>query len=105
MVTSHCTTLCGWAGSVSVEKMGQGEVGVVIHRVTCTSWLLGLYLRVMDGTGWATSRPDCMDRLRKHYSHLVDGWFLASRLIACSIMSGYTVEPLFKDTSEIRTPH
>ena len=29
--------------------------------------------RVMVGTGWATSHPDCIDRLRKHYSHLVAG--------------------------------
>ena len=28
--------------------------------------------RAMVGTGWATSHPDCMDRLRKHYSHLVE---------------------------------
>ena len=30
-------------------------------------------------TGWATPRPDCMDRLRKHYSHLVGSWFLARK--------------------------
>ena len=35
--------------------------------------------RAMVGTGWATSHPDCMDRLRKHYSHLVGGWFLARK--------------------------
>ena len=35
--------------------------------------------RAMVGTGWATSCPDCMDRLRKHYSHLVGGWFLARK--------------------------
>ena len=23
--------------------------------------------------GWATSHPDCMDRLREHYSHFVGG--------------------------------
>ena len=27
----------------------------------------------------ATPYPDCMDRLRKHYSHLAEGWFLASK--------------------------
>ena len=37
------------------------------------------YERAMVGTGWATSRPDCMDRLRKHYSHFSGGWFLASK--------------------------
>ena len=29
--------------------------------------------RAMVGTGWATSRPDCVDRLTKHYSRLVGG--------------------------------
>ena len=35
--------------------------------------------RAVVGTEWATSHPDCMERLRKHYSHLVEGWFLASK--------------------------
>ena len=35
--------------------------------------------RGMVGTGWTTSRPDCMDRLRKHYFRLVEGWFLARK--------------------------
>ena len=49
--------------------------------VTCTWWLLGLigYERAMVGTGWATSHPDCMDRLRRYYSHLVEGWFPAKK--------------------------
>ena len=29
--------------------------------------------KAMVGTRWATPRPDCMDRLRKHYSHLAEG--------------------------------
>ena len=33
----------------------------------------------MVGTGRATPRPDYMDRLRKHYSHLAEGWFLARK--------------------------
>ena len=37
--------------------------------------------RVMVGTRWATPHPDCMDRLRKHYSHLVGGWFLARKAV------------------------
>ena len=40
---------------------------------------MGCFERAMVGTRWATTRPDCMDRLRKHYSHLVDGWFLARK--------------------------
>ena len=35
--------------------------------------------RGMVGTELATSRPDCMDRLRKPYTHLVEGCFLARK--------------------------
>ena len=35
--------------------------------------------RAMVGTGWAISCPDCMNRLRKHYYHLVEGWFMARK--------------------------
>ena len=35
--------------------------------------------KAMVGTWRSTPRPDCMDRLRKHYSHLVEGWFLARK--------------------------
>ena len=35
--------------------------------------------KAMVGTRRATPRSDCMDRLRKHYSHLVEGWFLARK--------------------------
>ena len=34
--------------------------------------------RTMVGTGWANSRPGCMSTLRKCYSHLSGGSFLAS---------------------------
>ena len=33
------------AGSVSAERVGQGEVGGVTGRVLCTWWLLGLALK------------------------------------------------------------
>ena len=33
--------------------------------------------KAMVGTQRATPCPDCMDRLRKYYSHLAEGWFLA----------------------------
>ena len=33
----------------------------------------------MAGTRWANSHPGCMDRHRKHYSHLVGGSFLAGK--------------------------
>ena len=42
----------------------QGAVHMLAARLGCE--------RAMVGTGWATSHPDCMDRLRKHYSHLVE---------------------------------
>ena len=35
--------------------------------------------KAMVGTRWATPHPDCMDRLRKHYSHLAEGWYLARK--------------------------
>ena len=35
--------------------------------------------KAMVGTRWATPHSDCMDRLRKHYSHLAEGWFLARK--------------------------
>ena len=49
----------------------QGAVHMVAVR-------LGLEKAVI-GTGRATPCPDCMDRLRKHYSHLAEGWFLARK--------------------------
>ena len=35
--------------------------------------------RAMVGTGWANFRPGCINRLRKHYSYLVEGLFLAGK--------------------------
>ena len=35
--------------------------------------------KAMVGTRRATPCSDCMDRLRKHYSHLPEGWFLARK--------------------------
>ena len=65
--------MCLRASSVSAERVGQGEVGGVICRVLCTWWLLGLALK----RPWLV--PDCMGRLRKHYSYLAEGWFLARK--------------------------
>ena len=44
---------------------------MVAARLCCKS--------AMVGTGWANSCPGCMDRLRKRYSHLVGGSFLAGK--------------------------
>ena len=48
-------------------KGGTGGGGWSHHRVAAR---LGCE-RVVVVTGWATSHPECMDRLTKHYSHLV----------------------------------
>ena len=47
----------------------QGNIHMMTARPGCQS--------VMVGTGWANFHPGCMDRLRKRYSHLVRGSFLA----------------------------
>ena len=67
--TAHCTEKIISArlrtGSASAERVGQGEVGEgAVHMVAAR---LG-FEKAMVGTGRATPRPDCMDRLRKHYS-------------------------------------
>ena len=49
----------------------QGAVHVVAARLGCET--------AMVGTRWATSHPDCKDRLTKRYSHLVGCWFLARK--------------------------
>ena len=67
------------AGSASAERVGlgggwdhpQGAVHMVAAR-------LG-FEKAKVGTGRAIPRPDCMDRLRKHYSHLAEGWLLARK--------------------------
>ena len=42
----------------------QGDMHMVAVRFGCE--------RAMVGTGWATSRPECMNRLTKHYSQGID---------------------------------
>ena len=43
--TVHCAEkivcACLRPGSASTKRVGQGKVGGVTHRVTCTWWLLG----------------------------------------------------------------
>ena len=64
-------------------------MGEVTHGVTCTWWPQGDMHMVaarlgcqsaMVGTRWANSCPGCMDRLRKRYSRLVGGSFLAGKV-------------------------
>jgi len=75
LVTSHCVE------KIAAERVGQGEVGVSPTRCCAHGTARLGYERVMVGTGWATSHPDCMDMLRKHYSHLVGSWFLARKVV------------------------
>ena len=37
--------------------------------------------KAMVGTRRATPRPDCIDRPRKHCSHLAEGWFLERKAV------------------------
>ena len=62
--------------------IGRGGWGLNMHMVVAR---LGCE-RTMVGTRWVTSHPDCIDRLSKHYSQLVEGWFLARK--AALAMSG-----------------
>ena len=73
LVTSYCalrrkgeTGGGGWGHP-------QGDMHMVATRLGCQS--------AMVGTGWANSCPGCMDRLRKRYSHLVGGPFLAGKVV------------------------
>ena len=61
---------------------GWGHLQCAVHMVAAR---LG-FEKAMVGTGRATPRPDCMDRLRKHYSHLAEGWLLARK--AAWVLSG-----------------
>ena len=56
---------------------------MVAARLGCQS--------AMVGTRWANSCPGCMDRLRKRYSHLVGGSFLA-RKVAWTLSGCMTTE-------------
>ena len=49
----------------------QGDMHMVAARLGCKS--------AMVGTGWANSCPGRMDGLRKRYSHLVGGLYLAGK--------------------------
>ena len=112
LVTSYCAlhkkySLCALACRFYVSRKGgtgrggwghpQGAVHMAAAGLGCK--------RAMVGTGWANSHPGCMNRLRKHYSHLVGGLFLARNFkaawalssicqprmltIACMSMSGH----------------
>ena len=51
--TAHCAEkIVSALGSASVERVGQGEVGGVTRRVTCTWWLLGLAVKARQLLPW-----------------------------------------------------
>ena len=83
--TVHCTekiVSVRYVGWFCVSRKGgtggggwghlQGDMHMVAARLGRQS--------AMVGTGWANSCPGCMDRLRKRYSHLVEGSFLAGKV-------------------------
>ena len=69
-------TQCGFFSRKGGTGGGEwGHLQGAVHMVAAR-----LYReRAMVGTGWTTSRPDWMERLRKHYSYLVGGRFLARK--------------------------
>ena len=83
LVTSYCAlhrnnSLCAGAGSVSAERVGQGEMCGITHRVTCTWWLL-----------WQASCFGCTNVVRKHYSNLVEASFLQWRWLMSGCDKGH----------------
>ena len=78
--TAHCAekiVSARFARRFYVSRKGGTRGGGCGHlqgdaRLGCRS--------AMVGTGWANSCPGCMDRLRKHYSHLVGSSFLAGKV-------------------------
>ena len=86
MITSYCTlhkkdSFCVLAHRLCVSRKGgtggggwdhpEGAVHMAAARLGCKS--------NMVGTGWANSHPGCTSRLRKCYSRLLGGSFLAGK--------------------------
>ena len=57
-------------------RVGQGEVGGITRRVTCTWWPLGLAVKAPRVSQFL---PWLHGRLRKHHSRLVEGSFSAGK--------------------------
>ena len=55
------------------------RISISVQALTPKLNLSPLVKSAMVGTVWANSCPGCMDRRRKHYSHLVGGSFLAGK--------------------------
>ena len=69
--------MCWCIGSVSAERVGQGDVGGAIPRVLCAWWLLGLAVKKAINLWYQVDQfpPGCMVRGRKHYCHLLGAHF------------------------------
>ena len=77
---SLCALFTGTYRFCVSRKGGTGGSGWGHHWVLYTWQLLGLAVkRTMIGTGLANSRSGCMSRLRKCYTHLSGGSFLAGK--------------------------
>ena len=68
--TAHCVSRNGGKGGVEWDHP-QADMHIMAARLGCQS--------TMVGTRWANSCPGCMNRHRKHYSHLVGGLFLVGK--------------------------
>ena len=86
LVTLHCAlrrkdSLCVLMWWFYVSRKGETGGGGLHHpqgAVHMVAARLG-FEKAMVGTQSSTPCPDCMDRLRKHYFHLAEGWFLARK--------------------------
>ena len=74
---AHSTLFVAWHCALHRKYSGVTSRVPSVHMVAARLY----WKRAMIRTWcmWATSHPHCMDRLRKHYSHLVGGWFLAKK--------------------------
>jgi len=72
-------SLCALARWFCVSRKGGTGGGGCGHLQGAVHIVAASLGKAMVGTRRATLRPDCMDSLRKHYSHLAEGWFLARK--------------------------
>ena len=68
---AHCIKKIVSMGSLSAERVGQKEVGGPQGDMHMVAARLG-FEKAMVVTVWVISHPDCMDRLRNCYSHILE---------------------------------
>ena len=64
----------------------QGDMHMVVAKLGCE--------RAMVGTGYATSHPDCMDRLTKHYWKTLSGHMTTESADYCMLVNEVKVTSL-----------